>query len=96
MSEDSHVTYSVKELLSQLREDTMDGFRRLESRFDALAKSVSEKADAEHVKIIDERLKLVEEKIGNTLAVDKYKKWLIGVTVGVVGLILTVAGIILT
>lgn len=96
MSEDSHVTYSVKELLSQLREDTMDGFRRLENRFDALAKSVSEKADAAHVQLIDERLKLVEEKIGNTLAVDKYKKWLIGVTVGVVGLILTVAGIILT
>lgn len=96
MTEESHVTYSVKELLSQLREDTMDGFRRLETRFDQLAKSVSEKADAEHVKIIDERLKLVEEKIGSALAVDKYKKWLIGVTVGVIGLILTVAGIILT
>ena len=96
MSDDSHVTYSVKELLSQLREDTMDGFRRLENRFDALAKSVSEKADAAHVQVIDERLKLVEEKIGSALAVDKYKKWLIGVTVGVIGLILTVAGIILT
>ena len=96
MSEDSHVTYSVKELIERLEGATLEGFRRLESRFDDLSRIVSQKAEAEHVKMLEDRVKIVEEKIGSSLAVEKYKKWLIGVTVGVIGLILTVAGILLT
>jgi len=84
MSDDhTTVTYTVKELLSQLREDTVDGFRRMEQRLDTLASSLQDKADAAHVKILEERLVLIEKKQESLMQVDKYKKWLIGISITV-------------
>lgn len=63
MTDDSHVTYSVKEILAQIRQENVDWFKRLDEKMDDMANATDAHflATDNRVSVLEGRIRVLED-----------------------------------
>lgn len=83
MSDNTNVTFTVKEL-----------FQQIQTRLDAIASGLDSKASAADVVALAGRVGTVERAVANTRAVDSYRRWIFGsIGIGLLGIVVAVIGL---
>jgi len=78
------VTFTVKELLA-----------RLDAKIDGIVDMLERKAEKAEVELLSQRVSILERDSAEVLAIGKYKRWLVGLSATVAGVVIALLALVL-